>query len=441
MMWEDIDRTYPAIEVPVVLADSWQFQWLVYVDALLTYFARAGAGLDVGSMDRDAAREALRWAHARNRKPRAREGDDEEYEYGRGVCALLAAALADTELVATCTGKRLGSKVQPAKQFGTAQHGVELRGLARHLATAAHAKLPARQVTTALVPLRDGFVAGTLRDPRVALVAAYVQLKHVAMLPADELREACRAWIEGRSLASFERSPSYGIADGHDPRVMIFEQFAESLANPAQHWMYARDLEATTPAVETSDRSVFHPKATSNAAVYLYLARQSLAPGWSSRVDPYVARWLGADVSDASIQHRRLELLAEHRESKRPRMLRFNVRVFKNTLVPAIAALHFEDLDALVAYTGGGKLTPFKPGMSFRDDWRKLLRYLGGAVVSKHATPSDVEPAWLDFLSRQRTEWWFWSHLLAVQAVITVQIGHRDPVTVGRELQLVLTGV
>ena len=41
---------------------------------------------------------------------------------------LLAAALGDAELVASCSrGAPLGAKVQPAKQFGTAQHGAELR--------------------------------------------------------------------------------------------------------------------------------------------------------------------------------------------------------------------------------------------------------------------------------------------------------------------------
>lgn len=444
MKWEAVDATYPWQALPTRVS-SWSHEWVELrrcVDALLTHFARASVGYHAGELDRDAAKNAVTWARAQAFMVFGfgAGGTKQESEYGKGVCALLAAALGDAELVVSCTGgKALPSKVSPAKTFAGAD-GDDLRKLARHLATAARAKLPPSHVVATLRPLRDGFVDGTLRDPRLALVAIYTLLTHVATLPAAELASTCRDWLEGKPLDFVEGTAVVGVADGQDPRATIFEQFSASLANPVEATIYRDDLLLSPADHTTSDPSLFSPKLASHAATYLYLARHPLPAGWALRVDPHVARWLGGEVDDDAIEARRRQQLSDHQTNQAPRTLRHNLRT-KQALVPAISALHLGDPDALAAYTGGGKLAPFKPWKHFKDDWRKLLRYLGAAVATRQAAPSDVEPAWFDFLSRKRTEWWSWTHLLAIQAVITVQLGHRDPTTVGRALQVVLTGI
>src|SRR5262249_51205378 len=87
--------------------------------------------------------------------------------------------------------------------------------------------------------------------------------------------------------------------------------------------------------------------------------------------------------------------------------------------------------DSVLSSTGKSA-ADFKPGKFFKDDGRKLARYLACAM-KYGGTAEDVEPAWFDFLSRRspattpRIEAGdlHWKDLLAVQVAITYQIGKQ----------------
>jgi hypothetical protein len=441
MRWEEIDERFPKPTFPSIDPRS---RWAqrarkqrAYLDALLACFARGAVGLDAGTLDPATARSVIDTAYY---DAPALFGDSaQDEEYGKSVCALLAAALADFQLVTTCTGgKTLGLKVQKTKIYRRSSDGHhDLRGLARHLATAARAKLPPSHAFAAMVPLREDFVADKLADPRVALVAAYAFFAHVAVLPADELRAACRAWLDGKPLDLHDGPALAAVADGEDPRTKIFERFAASLTSERTIAHYREEFEESSSY--RSDYDVFVPEHTSDAVTFLYVARQPLPQGWEARVDPHVVRWLGGEVGDAALAARRREMVASNKASRDPKRVRANV-VNQLNVDPAIRALLVGDSKLLAAYTGGGELSTFKPGKFFKDDWKKLVRYLGAAVQSKRSARADVEPAWFDYLSREQTIRVSWSNLLALQAIITVEIAGGDANTVGRDLQRVVTG-
>src|SRR4051812_14881900 len=152
MKWAEIDAAYPAVDFPPTSSSQDPATLRAQTEALLTYFARAALGFPVADLDRAAASTAVTWAY--------REafmcfgygagGGGSDAEYWRSVCALLCAALGDPDGVALCTGgKTLGAKVQASKVYDVGYH---LGGLARHLATAARAKLPATAVEAAMKP-------------------------------------------------------------------------------------------------------------------------------------------------------------------------------------------------------------------------------------------------------------------------------------------------
>jgi hypothetical protein len=407
---------------------------------LLTHLARAAIGLDVSALDSSAAAAAVRSAYnnAFMTFGFGAGGDKADSEYWKGVCALLGAALNDAEVVALCTGgKTLGGKVQRSKTYVTVHGDHDLKGLARHLAIAARARASWRDVEAAMTPLRASFAEDKLRDPRVALVAASAWLTHVAVAP--DVAVQCKAWLDGKPMELPETSNAIaGPADGEDPRTKIFEKFAPRLANEQYLAHMLEDIVETKPS--WLDYRPFVPDHPSEAATVLYVARRTLPAKWDELVDPHVARWLGAKVSDAKLAARRKKMLAENREYKDPKRVRaFVVRGM--SLHPAVRALVLGNTGVLTAFTGGGTLAPFKPGKYFKDDWRKLLRYLAAAMKVKKVTREDVEPAWFDFLARPFTENVNWCYLLAMQSIITVNVGGGAPEDVGRDLQRVITGV
>ncbi len=446
MTGADVDAKFPERTKPVVDSGSWKTSWKLqreYVEYLLSHFARASLGLRVGELDRTTAVAAVTWAYheAFMTFGYGAGGSTQDSEYWKGVCALLGAALAAPDTVATCSGgKTLGAKVQRSKVYFTPTLGHDLRGLGRHLATAANARLPASHVAAAMAPVREHFLADQLRDPRTALVAAYAWFAHVAIAP--DIRAATTAWLEGKSLDLPEGTARQAVADGDDPRARIFEQFQQVLGSERAS---ARQREAFTkfdPA-HGFDHRVFQPEHTSDAATCMFLARHPLPAKWETMVDPFVAQWLGAKVTPAKLESRRKAMQTLNRVYKDKKKVRAYV-VRNLAFDPAIRALHLGDAATLCAFTGGGTLAPFSPRKFFKDDWKKLLRYLGSAMKapkSAKVTRADVEPAWFDFLSRPQKRNVTWSNLLALQAVISATIGGADPGAVGRELQLVLTGV
>jgi hypothetical protein len=440
----DVDARFPEVAPPSV-PSRWEHAHTdqrAYVEYLLTAFARRALGARTEPVDQTVARAAVEAAYrdAFMTFGYGAGGSPRDGEYWKGVCTLLAAALSDPALVETCCGgKRLGAKVQRSKVYSKGGDH-DLRGLGRHLATAARARLPARDVEAAMIALRDTFLTDGGVDLRVPLVAGYVWFAHVAAV--HEVEQAVRSWLHGERLGVAVVDASQTVADGDDPRVRVFEQFAERLETARQ--VALLEFETSSDAqVRAEEARMFRPAYATHCAIGVFLARQTLPEGWVRRVDPLVAEWLGADVARAEITQRQAEERKKQRAVSGRREVAWSVRRGL-AIYPAIRALYLEDAESLAAFTGGGELEAFRPGKLFKDDWRKLLRYVGAASAASARTKvarTDVEPAWFDFLSRKATEPLMeWSELLAIQAVITVKVGGDDARSVGRDLRQLLTG-
>jgi hypothetical protein len=415
--WPDLATRYPARPA-------------IDVEGALTHFARLVIGFDTGPVGDELANAVAQTSRNATQFTTARP------ESVRGTCALIAAALGDDSLVAFCSGGRtLGTRVVKSRVFEV--DDLDVGGLARHLATAARARLPPSRVRAAMEVLRDAFAADRLPDPRIALVATYVYFARVAALGGPDLVAAARTWLDGGTIDLPESTPVAGIADGEDPRVKIFELFAPQLTDEDELALQAEVFEHVAELHPV--RQTLESRLENNAAIYLFLARQPLPIDWQARVDPYVARWLGAEVSDESLGEHQDALWKVHAGFVKPVQIRAHVLRHLN-VDPALRALHLGDSQTVAAYTGGGTISTFRPGKYFHDDWRKLVRYLAAAREAPGATRATVEPAWFDFLARPRSPRLSWTSLLVIQSVITVAIGRGAPSEVGIDLRHVLTG-
>jgi hypothetical protein len=154
-------------------------------------------------------------------------------------------------------------------------------------------------------------------------------------------------------------------------------------------------------------------------AIRAFVARRPLFPRWELAIDPGIAGWLGAE-STRAIEQRFLDQRLLHHGG-----MLSHVRGFEDIAMALAVGNH----EAVIRSTGRD-MTAFKPGRFFKDDGRKLLRYIATAIA-QGGTVADVEPAWVDFLARRspattpRIEAGplRWAHLLSIQAAITHVLG------------------
>ncbi len=394
-----------------------------HIPAVATHVARVALGLETRPIPREAIIETLADAVMFRRMFTAERQDD----VWRGLMALIAALEADWDLVAACTGgAMLGSRVVAKKTFGD-----DNKGFARHLATAARARLPATSVLAAMTEIRERFAGdANLPDERFAVIATRLFLRDIVV--ASDLVPATRAFLDGERLELEPAKAVNAVADGEDPRVKIFERFAAELADDAE--LTAAVAQETAAPGWSRDVERAH-LPLDDLAIRTYVARLPAFAGWERIVDPMVASWLGADCDPE--QRFKDVALVVGRSMKLDR-----------GWDDAVKALAVGKTDAVRALTGWGGLPAFKPGRFFKDDGRKLLRYLAAAVF-EGARAEDVMPAWLDFLARrsprttpriERAEL-RWKHLLAIQSVITHRLGKLPRGDTGRALQRIVTGV
>jgi hypothetical protein len=346
-----------------------------------------------------------------------------------GLLALVAAIEKDWDGVATCTGKRtLGSRVASEKTFGE-----DVTGLARHLATAARAQLPARQVMPAMQEVRERFAAGTLADARVAVLAARLFVGDVVAAP--DVVATTRAWLAGEEIEIVEtaKAPVRAVADGEDPRIKIFERYADELGDDAA-------IDRGLALLDSVDQEPWHRYLErqrveiEDAVIRAWMARRRLPENWEALVDPVVANWLGCESRAQLSLDERLRDLAR--------------RGYVSTKVPRGEWERPAEGLGTGEVRGVREAPPFKPGKFFKDDGRKLLEYIATALVVG-AKAEDVEPAWLDFLARRspattpRIEegTLHWKHLLAIQCALTHRLGKEPREATGAALQRIVTGV
>src|SRR5262249_46968824 len=122
--------------------------------------------------------------------------------------------------------------------------------------------------------------------------------------------------------------------------------------------------------------------------IQAFVARVPLLEGWERVVDPAVATWLGFDVPGTDARFRDLALLSYGGRMSHHRGWEDTART-----------LAVGKFDSVLSSTGKSA-ADFKPGKFFKDDGRKLARYLACAM-KYGGTVEDVEPAWFDFLSRR----------------------------------------
>lgn len=412
MRWTEFDERFPDPEEIHALPSRGPSVLRQWVAAVATHEARLALGLSA----RPIPRESIRGVLAAAIEDRALLREDAyrplamppEVRPSKGLPALLAliaAAEKDWDAVAACTGGRaLGTRVIIEKVFG----GADI-ALARHLSTAARAQLPARQVLAAMRDVRTQFMAGTVDDPRLAVLATRLFVADI--VAASDAVTATRAWLDGEEIEIIETRAIRAVADGEDPRVKIFERYAGELGDDAA---IERELARTAPADPEPWHRYHHREREpfEDAVVRAWMARQPLPRDWEALVDPRVACWLGAESrAQISIDQRFRDLPGPPRRSS---------------------------TDAQPA---------FKPGKFFKDDLRKLMRYLD-AAIQVGARSEDVEPAWLDFLARRSPattpiggEPLRWKFLLDLQATITHRIGNQPREHTGAALRRIVTGV
>jgi hypothetical protein len=424
MRWQDLDTAFP--EVGWEPGGGWT-QIRAQLPIAATHLARAALGLATQPVPAGAIVETIASAVVYRRMFTA-EGTDDAW---RGMMALMAALEGNWDLVASCTGgAMLGARVVKRKTFGD-----DCKGLARHLATAARARLPARDVVAAMTEVHARFAAGTTSpDARFAVLAARLFLRDVVV--AAEPVAATRSWLAGEPLELEAGRAVRAVADGEDPRVKIFERFAAELADDAA--LDARLAKATAARPEPWARHLETAHlALDDLAIAAFVARRDAFAGWEHAVDPIVASWLGAGEGPAVDQRFRDLALTVGRSMKLDR-----------GWDDAVKALVVGQPETVRHLTGYGGWPAFRPRQFFKDDGRKLLRYFAAGLEAR-ARAVDLEPAWLDFLARRSPATTpliergqlRWKQLLAIQSVLTHQLGGRPRGETGRALQQLVTGV
>jgi hypothetical protein len=256
--------------------------------------------------------------------------------------------------------------------------------------------------------LRAQLAAGTFDDPRGAVLAVRLFVGDVVAAPDPSA--ATRAWLAGEDIEIIDSRPVRAVADGEDPRVKIFERYAEELGDDA-------GIDRELLRLASADREPWarhhhrERQPLEDALVRAWMARRPLLVECEALVDPTVACWLDIESrASISVGQRFLDLEPPSR-------------------VPAPPP------------------PPFKPGKFFKDDLRKLSDYLYTAV-QVGASPDDVEPAWLDFLSRRSPattriagEPLRWKLLLELQSMITYRLGKLPREQTGAALRRIVTGI
>lgn len=408
MRWPDIETRYPDDGASTLAG-------------LLTHGARTALGLPARPRDRkDALRRIATavltgWAHRNDFA-------------ARGGVALLAALEGEWDLVGDATGGALPTRVTIHKTYG-----FDMVKLARHLAAVAYAKLPATHAVAAITELRERFVTGdSALEPRSAVLATYLFTRDIVR--SEDPVSATRRFLEGETLEVEATRGFVGPADGEDPRVKIFERFAGELSDDTAITTLLGKHAMTL--VEDWGRHVEKPRlAFDDLVIRAYVARVPLPDRWERFVDPVVHAWLGGDSPVIERRFADLALL---------RTARHVVAEWEDALPSLIAGTKVVFLDLVETK----KLARFRPGQFFKDDARKLLRYLASAIAAG-AAEADVLPAWFDFLSRRspattprltgETAELRWKHLLTIEAAIA-RIAGRPRGEVGRALQQHVSG-
>lgn len=355
------------------------------------------------------------------------KGSEELSHQWTGLLALIAGVHGEWDLVAMMTGGAL-----PAAVAGDPVFRGNTILLARHLAVVARTRA-SKHADAAMNELREaiehaaaesGSGSGSWFRIVVGLVGAQLYFARAAQVP--DVPDAIRAWLAGAPLVHELDPLANQIAGGGDVRATIFERYLPELSDQ-------RALAVAEQLLRTDARSA----AIDSAAVYRFVARESLPDGWVDRVDPLVAELLGATVD----LDRRAQSLLD---------LKTRARLFRAVsniplAVPAnlAHALVAHDDSAAMMITGRGLLVGFEPGQIFGDDFRQLGRYLL-AARKLDGTPADVDPAWCDFLARRsprtsRVEL-SWRDLVLFQRVITHELGRAPLGEVGSALRAAITG-
>ncbi len=409
MRWPDIETRYPDDGASTLAG-------------LLTHGAREALGLPARPRDRKTALRLI--------ADRILEGWDHRHDFAsKGALALLAALEGEWDLVGDCTGGALPTRVTINKT-----HGFDVPRLARHLAAIARAKLPATHALAAMTALRERFsLGGQGMDPRAAVLATQLFVRDIVR--AEDPVSATRRWLEGEDIEIEVVRGIAAPADGEDPRVKIFERFAPELSDEEAITALLGKHAAGRP--EGWGRHLEKDRiAVDDLVIRAFVARLPLPEDWARLVDPAVAAWLGVESEGTARRFTDLMTLRPARW------------IVARDWEDALFSLVVGAVETFVELVDARKLPKFKPGQFFKDDARKLLRYLASAIAS-NATEADVLPAWHDFLSRRspsttprltgEDKVLRWKHLLVIEAGIA-RLADRPRGEVGRALQRNVSG-
>ena len=392
------------------------------LDGIATHLARVALGLPTAPVTREQMLVVIGYAIDKH---------DHRWDF-ESVAALLGACavgLAEWDLCMRALGRRkLGTAIKRREVYAD-----DPAGLVHHVATAVRLRVPAPHVAPAMTAMRDRFMAGAFApDPRFAAILAGVFVREL-VVPDDPIA-ATRAWLDGAELEidHAAAAPIAAVADGEDPRAKIFERYAGELDGD---FAPAPKLD---PGAEVWSRGFESERGPlDDLAIHALISRRAPFERWTELVDPAVAHWLGAPWSRVVARR-----LSDQDQQARGAKLHQTPGWYE-----CARALAVGKHDSVLVATGRD-MTKFEPGRFFKDDGRKLVRYLATAMA-QGGTADDVTPAWHDFLSRRSPATTpnieggvlTWRDLLGIQAAITHAVGKQPRESVGLALRLAVSGV
>jgi hypothetical protein len=401
------------------------------------------AFVDVALSCRDDREPRLREPHARALVTQTRRGfgwgDAKLRGPVRARAALAAALVSAWDLTATALGGRpLANAVTPKKIPAT------LEALVRHVATAAKHGLGEASCGRALA----AYLESASFEPAIFWTLARLAIAVAGNHPPAEVAERCGALVRGDVAAPASAARRSAV---DDPRVSVFERYMHLWDDAGARAAIARDQDY----VVTGGRRGWDTHTASWVArAWILGCDEAIAAARPTleRLDPIASTstpspgatfraMLGLPAPDAATVQKSLQPYHRARELGVLRRYRWSTAA-------AAVALAAGDTALVKLLTPGTKNDRFRPGKTFGDDPRAVLRYVALAVEA-NAARADVAAALVELLvarppddhdSARPGGAWRWESLLCLAYVHFHRLGGARPEDVPRLLRAMLRG-
>jgi len=354
----------------------------------------------------------------------------------RARASLIAALAGDWDSVAKGLGGRpLAGSVAKGKTFSA------LSGLVRHVATAAKHRLGEGACAEAL----KAYAKSSDCELPVLWALARLAIETAGGHPRAEVPTRFAAILDGAPTQVFARA---SVVD--DPRVSVFERYmlmgSEEERGDVAAWLaHIRDEHLTAVWDGRVSEAIAHASVLGMDDVVTALVPRitQLHRGSSSYPSPafLFLTMLGVRIDDWETKQR-----ADLKKFHRARELSI-LRRYRWSTGAAAVALAAADLRLVKKLTPASGKDLFRPGKTFGDDPRAVLRYYALALEAK-ASLVEVTPAWLELLVTRTPDdddsrtggRWAWDSLWCLAFTHFHRIGGAKPEDVPALLQRTLRG-